>query len=90
MPTSRRNFLMLAGAGAAAAPLPAWAAGPPWQTQWAELTAAAKREGTDVALVDPTAVARPGQWYLLVKDPSLIPEVEKTRALMSKITGQPA
>lgn len=46
MPTSRRSFLILAGAAAAARPLPAWAAGPPWQTQWSDLTAAAKREGT--------------------------------------------
>ena len=45
---------------------------------------------TDIPLVDPTYVARPGQWYLLIKNEALIAEVEKTRALMSKITGQPA
>jgi iron(III) transport system substrate-binding protein len=44
----------------------------------------------EIPLVDPTNVARPGQWYLKIKDEALIPEVEKTRAVMTKIMGQPA
>ncbi len=45
---------------------------------------------TDVALVDPSAVAKPGQWYLYSSNESVFPELEKTRALMTQITGVPA
>jgi ABC-type Fe3+ transport system substrate-binding protein len=45
---------------------------------------------TDVALIDPSAVAKPGQWYLFSSKERELPELEKTRALMTKITGVPA
>jgi iron(III) transport system substrate-binding protein len=44
----------------------------------------------DVALVDPTALARPGQSYMLSGSEANLPELEKTRALMTRITGVPA
>jgi ABC-type Fe3+ transport system substrate-binding protein len=45
MPAKRSSFLVLTGAAIAAARTPAGAAGPSWQTQWSDLTAAAKKEG---------------------------------------------
>jgi iron(III) transport system substrate-binding protein len=45
MANNRRRFLVLAGTAVAAARAPAGAAGPAWETQWNDLTAAAKKEG---------------------------------------------
>ena len=45
MAVARRSFLVLAGAALAGGSAPAWAAGPPWQSQWSDLIAAAKKEG---------------------------------------------
>lgn len=45
---------------------------------------------TDVPLVDPNSVARPGQHYFFSSSEPALPEIEKTRALVTRITGQPA
>lgn len=45
---------------------------------------------TDVPLVDPNAVPRPNQRYFFSSNESGLAEVEKTRALVARITGAPA
>jgi ABC-type Fe3+ transport system substrate-binding protein len=45
MNANRRRFLVLAGTAAAVRSAPASAAGPSWEQQWTELSAAAKKEG---------------------------------------------
>ncbi len=44
----------------------------------------------DVVPIDPNALKRPGQAYMLSGTESNLVELEKTRALMTKITGVPA
>jgi ABC-type Fe3+ transport system substrate-binding protein len=45
---------------------------------------------TDVPLFDPNAVPYPRQWYLNSSYEAILPELEKTRELMTKVTGLPA
>jgi iron(III) transport system substrate-binding protein len=44
----------------------------------------------DIAVTDPVQLPRPGEHYLHSSDEPSIPELEKTRALITKITGIPA
>lgn len=45
---------------------------------------------TEVPTIDPNAVTRPGQHYFFSSSESALPEIEKTRVLVAKITGEPA
>ena len=44
----------------------------------------------DVPIVDPSLVPRPNQRYFRSSTETAFPELEKTRALLTKITGLPA
>jgi ABC-type Fe3+ transport system substrate-binding protein len=44
----------------------------------------------DVAVADPLGVPKPGQHYFRSSTEAAFPELEKTRALLTKITGLPA
>jgi iron(III) transport system substrate-binding protein len=45
---------------------------------------------SDVAVLDAKALPRPGQWYLHLGSEADLPELEKTRVLMTRVTGVPA
>jgi ABC-type Fe3+ transport system substrate-binding protein len=44
---------------------------------------------SDVPIIDPNAVTRPSQHYFFSSSESALPEIEKTRALVTRITGEP-
>jgi iron(III) transport system substrate-binding protein len=45
---------------------------------------------TDVPPIDPTSLARPGQRYFYSSVEASFPDMEKTRALITRLTGSPA